>query len=99
MQKEPLWKVILNWGAVSTFLVLPLSIMLLQVYANTHPGWWKWHEELTPDQRMQRFTYLYDHMRNLTILVFGLAGLRTWEHITNGKNGNNKAKENNEGKH
>jgi len=84
--EEPLWKTVLNWGTVITFLTLPLVIMSIQIYANTHPGWWEWAEKgLTQSERQERFAYLYDFMRNLTILVFGLAGLRTWEHIKNGK--------------
>jgi hypothetical protein len=83
--KEPLWRLILNWGTVISFLTVPLIIMSIQVYANTHPGWWQWNDALTPEQHQSRFQYLNDFMRNITILVFGLAGLRTWENIKNGK--------------
>ena len=89
---EPLWKTVLNWGTVILFLTLPLFIMGVQIYINTHPDSWHWTDpNLTPEQRTQRFQYIYDFMRNLTVLVFGLAGLRTWENIKqNGaaKNGN-----------
>src|SRR5262245_11356628 len=88
--KEPAWKIVLNWGAVILFLTVPLGIASLQIYINTHRGVWQWVEELTPEQRIQRFQYLYDFMRNLTILVFGLAGLRTWQHVSDMKNGNHK---------
>ena len=84
--KDPLWKTVLNWGTVITFLVLPLFILSFQLYVNTHPGYWKWVEpNLTPEQHAQRFQYIYDFMRNITILVFGLAGLKTWENVRNGK--------------
>ena len=87
--KEPLWRLVLNWGTVVTFLILPLVILSIQVYANTHPHWWTWQDhQLTPEQQASRYQYLNDFMRNLTILVFGLAGLRTWEQIK--INGNNK---------
>jgi len=89
MNNEPLWKTVLNWGTVVVFFTLPLFMMCVQIYANTHPGWWQWHEKnLTPAERLDRFRYLSDYMRNLTILVFGLAGLRTWEHMK--QNGNGK---------
>jgi len=35
----------------------------------------------------ERLEYLREYMRNITILVFGLAGLKTWEQI---KKGNEK---------
>ena len=83
--KDPLWKTVLNWGTVVLFLLLPLFIMAIQLYANTHPGWWQWMEKLNPQEHERRFQYVNDFMRNLTILVFGLAGLRTWENLKNGK--------------
>jgi len=91
MNRDPLWKVVLNWGTVVTFLTLPLVLASIQIYINTHPGTWTWVDpDLTAEQRVARFQYLYDFMRNITILVFGLAGLRTWENVRNGKanNGN-----------
>jgi len=94
--KEPGWKVLLNWGAVISFLTVPLTVLTIQVYLNTHPGVWHWVEQLSPEQRIQRFQYIYDFMRNLTILVFGLAGLRTWQHISDTKNGNGKGENNGE---
>jgi len=78
--KDPLWKTVLNWGTVITFFTLPLFIMCVQLYAHTHPGWWT-HAE----GEQNRFQYLYDFMRNITLLVFGLAGLRTFENLKNGR--------------
>ena len=73
--KDPLWKLILNWGAVITFLVLPVLLLSLQM-----SGW------LTVDK--EELDYLREYFRNITILVFGLAGLRTWEAIkANGRPG------------
>ena len=83
--KDPLWKTVLNWGTVLLFFLVPLFIMSVQLYANTHPGWWQWMENLSPQEHERRFEYLNDFMRNLTILVFGLAGLRTWENLKNGR--------------
>jgi hypothetical protein len=87
---DPLWKTVLHWGAVITFLTFPLVILSIQIYANTHPGWWTWNDELTPEQQHQRYQYLSEFMRNVTILVFGLAGLRTWETIKNGNHNNER---------
>lgn len=89
---DPLWKIVLNWGTVVLFLTLPLAIAAVQIYSNTHRGWWVWMENLTPAEHERRFQYLNDFMRNLTILVFGLAGLRTWENIRNGKAQNDRRK-------
>jgi hypothetical protein len=82
--KEPLWKTVLNWGTVITFFTLPAFLITVQIYSHTHPDWW----QHTP-QEQDRFHYLNDFLRNVTLLVFGLAGLRTWEQI---KNGNRKEK-------
>src|SRR5262252_7293006 len=92
--KDPLWKTVLNWGTVIVFLTLPIFIMSMQLYVNTHPGTWTWVEQgLTPEQHNARFQYLYDFIRNVTVLVFGLAGLRTWENIKQNGVNNGKTKE------
>jgi hypothetical protein len=83
VNKEPLWKLVLNWGAIITFLTLPTVILSVQLIHWTHPGFFQFPAN-------PRIEYLREFQRNLTILVFGLAGLRTWEQIKNGKNGNGK---------
>lgn len=77
--KEPIWKLALNWGAVITFLTLPLVIMVIQLYILSHPDIIK-----DPETHREHFKYLVEFQRNLAILVFGLAGLRTWETVRNG---------------
>jgi hypothetical protein len=77
---EPYWKLFLNWGVVITFLTLPLMIMVIQLYILSHPDIIK-----DPETHREHFKYLIEFQRNLAILVFGLAGLRTWEAIKNGK--------------
>jgi hypothetical protein len=80
MPKDPLWKTVLNWGTVVTFLSLPLVVFIVQMWARTHPGW-------MTTENPQHFHYILDFQRNITILVFGLAGLKTWENVKqNGKN-------------
>jgi hypothetical protein len=80
MTHEPYWKLFLNWGVVITFLLLPLVIMVIQLYLLSHPDVIK-----NPATYRDHFKYLLEFQRNLAILVFGLAGLRTWEQLKNGK--------------
>ncbi len=75
---EPLWRVFLNWGTVIAFFAIPLTLFCVQFYARTHPGWFN-------EEHPEHFKYIADYQRNLTILVFGLAGLKTWENIKNNK--------------
>jgi hypothetical protein len=78
---EPLWKLALNWGVVITFLSLPLVLMMTQLAIVSHPNW------ISDPQRYEKsFGYLSEFQRNLAILIFGLAGLHTWEQVRNGKN-------------
>lgn len=85
--KEHLWKTVLNWGTVIFFFLLPISCFIIHLYALTHQGW------LGPPisgEEKYDFSYVQNLQRDITFLVFGLAGLRTWEAI---KNGNGKPKE------
>ena len=62
------------------FFGMPLLVLLIQLAALTFPGW------LSQELPQTEFKYLYEFQRALAILVFGLAGLRTWEHVShNGK--------------
>ena len=87
MKDEP-WKTFLNWGAVVMFFGMPLLVMILQVAALMFPTW------LSKELPQAEFKYLYEFQRALAILVFGLAGLRTWEVTHNGKNGKKHQNEN-----
>jgi hypothetical protein len=78
MKEEP-WKVFLNWGAVIMFFSMPLLVLIIQLIALQFPHW------LSQELPQTEFKYLYEFQRALAILVFGLAGLRTWEHVKNGK--------------
>jgi hypothetical protein len=77
--KDEGWKNFLNWGAVIMFFSMPLLVLVIQLFALTFPGW------LSQELPQTEFKYLYEFQRALAILVFGLAGLRTWEHVANGK--------------
>jgi hypothetical protein len=77
--REPLWKLALNWGSIVIFLTLPLVVLAIHLYALTHPGW------VYREKEADEFKYVLEFERNLAILVFGLAGLRSWETMRNGK--------------
>jgi hypothetical protein len=83
--REEKWKTFLNWGAVIMFFSMPVAITILQLFALMFPRW------LSQELPQTEFKYLYEFQRALAVLVFGLAGLRTWEHVSG--NGNNKKKE------
>jgi hypothetical protein len=93
MTHEPYWKLALNWGAVVTFLTLPLIIMTIQLAILSHPDW-----IADPKQYEKNFNYLLEFQRNLAILVFGLAGLRSFESYVTQKNGNQREEKQSNGK-
>jgi hypothetical protein len=77
--KEPLWRQVLCWGAVICFFLLPLTAFLIVVYGITvgSVGFlseeeFKFFKEFTPFEA------------TLATLVFGLAGLNTWDKKING---------------
>ena len=82
--KEPSWKLVLCWAAVIFFFLLPIGFFSIHMYALTHPGWVSGPLQ---DKEEYDFDYVKSLQRDITFLVFGLAGLKTWEVI---KNGNNK---------
>jgi len=82
MTPEPYWKLALNWGVVVTFLTLPLIIMIIQLYALSHPTW-----IVDPTKYEKNFSHLAEFQRNLAILIFGLAGLKSFENYVAQKNG------------
>lgn len=88
--RDPLWKQVLCWGAVTVFLTLPAVIFAFQLFAMTHPGWISAEEikKVAPND----MKYLQDLQRDVSLIVMGLAGLRAWqstvEYKQNGKNGN-----------
>lgn len=79
--KDPLWRTCLNWGAVITFFTAPLLIFLLQV--TSEESWNKW---LNFAEHIGEFKWLAQFYASVTALVFGLAGLNSWDkRIANGK--------------
>lgn len=64
---EPRWRIILCWGTVVTFLSLPLLVFTIAVKF-----------PLLIDQ-IREFKFLSDFFKAITALVFGLAGLDSFD--------------------
>jgi len=67
---EPLWRTALNWCAVITFFTAPLLIFVLQV---ADFPWLHFREN------MSSFKWLGNFYLSVTGLVFGLAGLNSFD--------------------
>ena len=73
------WRLVLQWGTVITFLLMPLSILAIAL----------WHPELAAQLKEMKF--LSKFFESITALVFGLAGLRSVDkYVETKKNGNGK---------
>lgn len=83
---EPLWRKFLCWGSVFLFLTLPLSILILRLVSDSSP-------DLRWSASLQEAKYIIPYFQSLTALVFGLAGLNTWDRH-NGKPVKKKGGEN-----
>jgi hypothetical protein len=81
---EPKWKTFLNWAAVITWFMMPLLVFTLQCLSEEQ--WMKW---IHFNEHMAEFKWLGSYYRDLTFLVFSLAGLqvlnRKFPDATNGK--------------
>ena len=76
--KDARWRLVLQWGTVITFLLMPLSIFVIAIL----------HPEL--GGRIKEFQFLGKFFESITALVFGLAGLRSVDKYVETKNGNGK---------
>jgi hypothetical protein len=74
---DPLWRKILCWGAVISFFLLPL-VAFVVVVSSVLVG------AGLSDQEVQNFKAFSGYQATLGALVFGLAGLNTWQQ-RNGK--------------
>jgi hypothetical protein len=77
---EPRWRQVLCWGAVITFFSIPLIIFTLHVMA-IELGW-------KFDDRLEEFQGIMPVYQTVTALIFGLAGLNSFDRFTNGKKKN-----------
>jgi hypothetical protein len=79
---EPLWRKILCWGAMTSFFLLPFVAFIVVVYSVTLGA------GLT-DTEVQNFKAFSSYQTTLAALVFGLAGLNSWDKkIANGQTDN-----------
>ena len=59
------WRLVLCWGTVLTFLLMPLVIFLLAFFNRDY------------EANIREFKFLGKFFESITALVFGLAGLRS----------------------
>jgi hypothetical protein len=78
MDSEPLWRKVLCWGSVILFLTLPVLILLVRLVSDSYPDF-HWSESL------RQAKFMVPYFQSLTALIFGLAGLNTWDRRSNGR--------------
>jgi hypothetical protein len=71
--KEPLWRQVLCWAAVISFFAIPTGFYFMQVICMLVPAW-----QIT-DAELKHFQWLGNYLRTLATLVFGLAGLNSFD--------------------
>jgi hypothetical protein len=74
---EPMWRKVLCWGSVILYLTLPLLILVVRLLSDHFPEY-HWAESLSQAK------FMIPYFTSLTALVFGLAGLSSWDR-KNGK--------------
>jgi hypothetical protein len=78
--RDTRWRLILCWGTVITFLLMPLSLLILgfvnPVFA----------------EEVKNYKFMGKFFESVTALVFGLAGLRSVDKYVETKNGNGNKK-------
>lgn len=75
MNDEPRWRKVLCWGAVLMFFSLPAIVFLLHFTA-VEMGW-------QFDNRIEEFRGITPVYETVTALVFGLAGLNSFDRFFN----------------
>ena len=73
--KDTRWRLVLCWGAVITFLLMPASLLVIGFL---NPAF---------AEEIRSYKFLGKFFESVTALVFGLAGLRTVEKVVEKKNG------------
>lgn len=83
MSAEPQWRLVLCWGAVLTFLTAPLVIFILLLISQ-EGGW------LHFNQHIGEYKWMAAFYQSVTGLVFGLAGLHSFDRFAETRNGGAK---------
>jgi hypothetical protein len=82
--REPLWKEILCYGSVITFLTMPLVVLVIAISARLY-GW------MGVEEHLKGYKFLGAFYQSVTALTFGLSGLRSLDRFIETKNGNSKS--------
>lgn len=77
---EPLWRRVLCWGVVITYLTLPLLVMTLYIIGKETPDF---HFE----EYAKNLTFIKTFYETITALAFGLSGLHSFDRFIQLKNG------------
>jgi hypothetical protein len=75
--KEPLWREVLCWGAVITFLTMPLLVFILHIISDEIPSF-------NFSQHISEYKFFVPFFQSITALVFALAGLNSFDRTRNG---------------
>lgn len=80
---EPRWRTALCWGAVITFLTLPLLVFILHLISD-EVTWFHFSEHLA------EYKFLTPYFQTVTGLVLGLAGLNSFDKHSANSRGDQK---------
>jgi len=78
-QAVPPWRKFLCWAAVLTFFLFPMTFFVLEMLSFLTPL----HN--LSEQELANFKWMREYMMMLAGLVFGLAGLNSWDKRNGGK--------------
>ena len=74
------WRLLLCWGSVLTFLLMPITLVIIGFL---NPAF---------AEEIREYKFLGKFFESVTALVFGLAGLRSFDKFIEKKNGNGNGK-------
>jgi hypothetical protein len=81
--QEPRWRILLCWGAVFTFFTVPLVGIGLLLLADSVPN---------IRNHISEYKFIGPFFQSVTALVFGLAGLKSFDRYVDVKNGKSQIK-------
>ena len=77
--KTELWRQVLCWGSVITFLVAPWLVFILHIISDQTP-------EFHFSAHLNEYKFMTPFFQSVTALIFGLAGLNSLDRFTALKN-------------